>query len=289
MLDSLVQRFSGFMGSADRYEDAEIVLVGVPMDFTVSFRPGARLGPQKIRLVSDGLEEYSVYLDKDLCDKLYYDLGDISLPLGNVDHSLEIIEQVTRKLLQDGKFPMMLGGEHLVTYPIVRAFSQSYQDLVVLHFDAHADLRTDYSGEGNSHATVMRKVAELVGPNNIYQFGIRSGTRDEFEYARQNTNMFIERVIEPLREVLGELGDRPVYVTLDIDVVDPAYAPGTGTPEPGGCSSREIIEAMHELGRCRVVGFDLVEVNPVSDHSERTSLLAAKIVREAILSFGSRR
>lgn len=285
-MESLVERFTGFMGAAEKYEDSDIVLVGIPMDFTVSFRPGTRMGPQQIRSVSYGLEEYSVYLDKELSEKRYYDLGDISLPFGNVNHSLEIIEQVTRRLLKDKKFPIMIGGEHLVTYPIVKAFFDRYQDLVVVHFDAHADLRTDYIGEINSHATVMRKVADLVGPKNVYQFGIRSGTRDEFQYARNNTNIFVEGVIEPLREVVNQFGDRPVYITLDIDVVDPAYAPGTGTPEAGGCSSREIIQAIHELGDLKVVGFDLVEVSPVTDHSEITSLLAAKIIREAILSFG---
>jgi len=286
MLDSLVERYTGFMGAAEKYEEADIVLAGIPMDFTVSFRPGTRMGPQQIRSVSYGLEEYSIYLDKDLSEKRYYDLGDINLPFGNVEHSLEIIEQVTRLLLKDKKFPIMIGGEHLVTYPIVKAVIDRYPELVVVHFDAHADLRTDYAGESNSHATVMRKVAELIGPKNLYQFGIRSGTRDEFIYARENTNIFVERVIEPLREVVNQFGARPVYVTLDIDVVDPAYAPGTGTPEAGGCSSREIIQAIHELGASNVIGFDLVEVSPVTDHSERTALLAAKIIREAILSFG---
>lgn len=284
-MEWLVERFTGFMGAAEKYDDADLVIVGVPMDYTVSFRPGSRFGPQQIRTVSYGLEEYSVYLDKDLGDKRYYDLGDINLPCGNVVHSLEIIEKVAKRILKDKKFPIMIGGEHLVTYPIVKAVYELHQDLVVVHFDAHADLRTDYLGESNSHATVMRKVAEMIGPKNVYQFGIRSGTKDEFVYARENTNIYIERVLEPLREVIALLGDRPVYVTLDIDVVDPAFAPGTGTPEPGGCTSRDILTAIHELGRANVVGFDLVEVSPQSDLSERTALLAAKIIREAILLF----
>ncbi|HWI55353.1 MAG TPA: agmatinase, partial [Desulfobacteria bacterium] len=200
MLDSLVERFTGFMGATDNYEEADVVLVGMPMDFTVSFRPGTRMGPQQIRTVSYGLEEYSVYLDKDLSDKKYYDLGDMNLPFGNVNQSLAIIEQVTEQLLRDKKFPILMGGEHLVTYPIIKAFHRNYEDLVVVHFDAHADLRVDYIGETNSHATVMRKVAELIGPKNVYQFGIRSGTKDEFTWGRANTNLHIEKVIEPLRE-----------------------------------------------------------------------------------------
>ena len=285
MPESFVERFTGFMGGTEHYDEAEIALVGIPMDCTVSFRPGTRMGPQQIRTVSHGLEEYSVYLDKDLADAKYYDLGDINLPIGNVSECLKVIEKVTDSLLKDKKFPILIGGEHLVTYPIIRAFKHHYQDLVVLHFDAHADLRVDYLGESNSHATVMRKVAELVGPQNLFQFGIRSGTKEEFAWGRKNTNMFVERVIEPLREVVPQLGNRPVYVSLDIDVVDPAYAPGTGTPEAGGCSSREIIQAIHELGAANVVGFDLVEVSPIKDQSERTALLGAKIIREAILSF----
>jgi agmatinase len=285
MFDSLVERFTGFMGATENYEEADIALVGIPMDFTVSFRPGTRMGPQQIRTVSYGIEEYSVYLDKDLADKSYFDLGDMNLPFGNVEGSLTVIENVTRRMLADKKFPILLGGEHLVTYPIIRAFKEQYQDLVVIHFDAHADLRLDYAGEPNSHATVMRKVAQMIEPKNLYQFGIRSGTSDEFQYAKENTNMFIDRVIEPLKQVIPTLGQRPVYVSLDIDVVDPAYAPGTGTPEAGGCSSREIIEAIHELGAANIVGFDLVEVSPATDQSERTSLLAAKIIRAAILAF----
>ena len=284
-MNSMVNRVTKFLGAIDSYEKADTVLVGMPMDYTVSFRPGTRMGPQQIRTVSYGLEMYSVYLDKDLQDQRYYDLGDMILPFGNVSKSLEVIETVTRKLLMDRKFPVMIGGEHLVTYPIVKAFVDQYRDLVVVHFDAHADLRTEFFGEENSHATVMRKVAELIGPRNLYQFGIRSGIKEEFLYAQENTNTYIDQVIEPLQKVIPQLGERPVYVTLDIDVVDPAYAPGTGTPEAGGCSSREIIQAIHELGVTNVVGFDLVEVSPITDQSERTALLAAKIIREAILSF----
>jgi agmatinase len=284
-LDNLVERYSNFMGSASSYEEADTVIVGIPMDFTVSFRPGTRLGPQAVRNVSHGLEEYSVYADKDLADYSFYDWGDVNLPMGNVPASLDRIGEVTARVLADGKFPVMIGGEHLVTYPIIREMVKKYPDLAVVHFDAHADLRQDYLGEVNSHATVMRKVCELVGGKNLYQFGIRSGTRDEFRFARENTNIFVGKVLKPLRQVLPRLAGKPVYVSLDIDVVDPAFAPGTGTVEPGGCTSREIIEAVLLLGQLQVVGFDIVEVSPVFDQSERTALLAAKLIREAVLAF----
>ncbi|CAA7599940.1 agmatinase [Acididesulfobacillus acetoxydans] len=284
-LSELVDAPGIFMGADAPYEEAKAVILGIPMDFTVSFRPGARLGPLSIRNVSAGIEEYSVYQDKDLADCVYRDLGDLSLPCGNVQRSLQIIEKACHILLADGKFPIFLGGEHLVSYPLLRSFRQQYPDLRVLHFDAHADLREDYLGERDSHATVMRQVAGLFAEKRLYQFGIRSGTKEEFAFAREHTYMHIDEVLGPLKETLAELTGYPLYVTLDIDVVDPAYAPGTGTQEPGGCTSREILTALRSLAGQKVVGFDLVEVLPALDASERTALLAAKIVREVILAF----
>jgi agmatinase len=279
------ERSFGFMGAIDNYQEADVVLLGIPMDFTVSYRSGSRMGPQSIRNVSVGLEEYSFYLKKSLCAKKYYDCGDLILPWGNVSRSLIIIKKSAQKLFQDDKFPIFIGGEHLVSYPLIEAAYEKHPDLVVIHFDAHADLRMDYLGEQNSHASVIRRVVELLGGENVFQFGIRSGDESEFIFAKDNTNMFPEEVVKPLKQVIPRLKDRPVYVTLDIDVIDPAFAPGTGTPEPGGCSSREIIECIHLLGGVRVIGFDLVEVLPTSDLSERTALLGAKLIREAILAF----
>lgn len=284
-LEQLIEKPGIYIGGETAYEEADAIILGIPMDYTVSFRPGTRMGPLSIRNVSIGIEEYSVYLDRDLGDYAYCDLGDLTLPFGNVEKSLEIIEKASRQVLEDGKFPIFLGGEHLVTYPLIKPFIEKYSDLVVVHFDAHADLRTEFFGESNSHATVIRKVAEMLGPKRVYQFGIRSGIREEFLFARENTHLVVEEVLEPLKAVLPELKGKPVYVTLDIDVVDPAHAPGTGTQEAGGCTSKEIIKALHALGDLNVVGFDLVEVSPAMDSSERTALLAAKLVREAILSF----
>jgi agmatinase len=152
--------------------------------------------------------------------------------------------------------------------------ASKYPDLVVFHFDAHADLRRDYIGEKQSHATVMRYVSELLGDKKVYQFGIRSGTKEEFEYAKEHTNMYVDQIIEPLTQLVANWDSRPVYVSIDIDVVDPAYAPGTGTPEPGGCSSKDIIKALLMLSRLPIVGIDIVEVLPMIDQSQRTALLA---------------
>lgn len=281
----LLEKNTDFMGATDDYQASGLVIIGAPMDFTVSFRPGTRFGPQHIRRVSYGLEEYSFHLNKDLNDYCYYDAGDISLPYGNVRESLSRISQVVAGTWGAGKFPLLLGGEHLISLAVLREAIRIYPDLAVVVFDAHADLRYEYMGEEYSHATVMRRVVEIIGGKNLYQFGIRSGTKEEFSFAGENTNMYIDEVLAPLQEVLPQLKGRPVYVSLDIDVLDPAYAPGTGTAEPGGCTAREMLKAVHLLADLDVIGFDLVEVSPLYDLSEQTVLLAAKIVREAILSF----
>lgn len=286
MLSKLTQKCGSFMGSRETYRDSSLVIVGAPMDFTVSFRPGTRNGPAEIRNVSEGLEEFSFDLKLDLADKYFFDSGDILLPYGNIEKSLECIEQAVGTIVKDGKKPLLLGGEHLVSLPAVKKVSEIYPELVVLHFDAHADLRDVYLEEELSHATVMRRISEVVGGKRIFQLGIRSGTREEFEWGCRNTRMYPGKVLEPLNRIVNEIKGVPVYITLDIDVVDPAYAPGTGTPEPGGCSPQEIIKSLHLLKDLNVVGMDLVEVCPVYDQSQITALLAAKLVRDAILLFG---
>lgn len=276
-----------FMGSTEKYEDASVVMVGVPMDFTCSFRPGTRFGPQKIREVSIGIEEYSVYMDNSLEDFSYFDSGDLDLPIGNVEKSLEMIGQAAKEVLEDNKFPLFIGGEHLISVPVIKEVHKKYGDeLIIIHFDAHADLREGYLGCPNSHASAVRRLVDFMPGKNIYQFGIRSGTREEFEYAKANTNMYKLEVLEPLKAVVDKFRGKPVYFTLDIDVVDPAYVNGTGTPEPGGISSKELIQALSVIKDLNIVGFDLVEVSPHYDQSDRTALLAAKIIRDMILIVG---
>jgi agmatinase len=283
------EKYSGnvFIASSSDYETAQAVIYGMPMDYTVSFRPGARFGPPRIREVSLGLEEYSPYLDRALDELQYYDAGDIPLPFGNAARSLEIIGEYVRGLLADKKFPLGLGGEHLVSWPVIREMASKYPDLALIHIDAHADLREQYEGEPLSHSTPIRKAAELIGGVNVYQFGIRSGTKEEFRYARENINLYPFEVLEPLQKVLPTLGNRPVYVTVDIDVLDPSAAPGTGTAEAGGITSKELLAAIHAIARSavQVVGADIVEVAPIYDPSEQTPIVAAKLVREMLLGF----
>jgi agmatinase len=284
------EAYSGnvFIKSHPNFEESQVVLYGMPMDWTVSYRPGSRFGPARIREVSIGLEEYSAYLDRELDEVKYFDAGDIPLPFGNAQRSLDLIEEFVDQVLDAGKFPLGMGGEHLVSWPVMKAVYKKYPDLAIIHFDAHTDLRENYEGEPLSHSTPIRKIAELIGPKNVYSFGIRSGMKEEFEWAKQN-GMHISKfeVLEPLKEILPSLAGRPVYVTIDIDVLDPAHAPGTGTVDCGGITSRELLASIHEIARSevKVVGGDLVEVAPIYDSSEQTANTASKLIREMLLGW----
>jgi agmatinase len=277
-----------FQGSEERIDKANIVIIGAPMDWTATFRPGSRFGPQRIRSVSEVLEEYSIQLKRNLDQVAFYDVGDLVLPFGDVKGSLKIIEEAAAYLYSIDKIPFFLGGEHLVTLPILQAASRSYPDLHILHFDAHADLRSQYMGMEYSHSTVMRRSLEEAEGTKLFQFGIRSGIQEEIEYAKDRVKTYSVDFQDALEETLNEVTGRPVYITLDIDVVDPAYAPGTGTPEPGGTSSRELLEALYLMDTMdlNIVGFDLVEVAPPYDMSDITSVLAARILREMLLIVG---
>lgn len=284
------EAYSGnvFIKSHPNYEESTAVLYGMPMDWTVSYRPGSRFGPTRIREVSIGLEEYSPYLDRELEEVKYFDAGDIPLPFGNPQKSLDMIEEYVGKVLADGKFPLGMGGEHLVSWGVFQAMYKKYPDLAIIHMDAHTDLRDDYEGEPLSHSTPIKKVANLIGPTNVYSFGIRSGMKEEFQWAKE-VGMHISKfeVLEPLKEILPTLAGRPVYVTIDIDVLDPAHAPGTGTVDAGGITSKELLASIHEIARSQVnvVGADLVEVAPIYDSSEQTANTASKLIREMILGW----
>ncbi|WP_246944543.1 agmatinase [Bacillus pinisoli] len=284
------EAYSGnvFIKSHSNFEESSVVLYGMPMDWTVSYRPGSRFGPARIREVSIGLEEYSAYLDRELDELNYFDAGDIPLPFGNPQKSLDMIEEFVDKVLAEGKYPLGMGGEHLVSWPVIKAMYKKYPDLAIIHMDAHTDLREDYEGEPLSHSTPIRKAADLIGPENVFSFGIRSGMKEEFQWAKQ-VGMHISKfeVLEPLKEVLPKLAGRPVYVTIDIDVLDPAHAPGTGTVDAGGITSKELLASIHEIAHSdvNVVGSDLVEVAPIYDHSEQTANTASKIIREMLLGW----
>lgn len=278
---SKADRFLGFNADLDQ---AQWVYFGIPMDFTASFQPGSRFAPGRVREASYAIETYSLAQNRDLEDLAVVDAGDIELPFGNVRESLSRIEDTAGWVLDRGQKFLALGGEHLVTLPLIQAMVRRIPDLAVIHFDAHADLRDEYLGERLSHATVLRRVSECLRPKHLYQFGIRSATRDEVAYAREAVHFHPHEVLAPLTRCLDELKGRPVYVTIDIDVIDPAFMPGTGTPEPGGISSAEALEAVRLFQHLDIVGMDLVETMPASDLSQRSAVLAAKLVRESMLA-----
>ena len=281
----LMEQKAVFMAASNKLEQCEKVLLGIPFDATTSFRPGTRLAPYRIREVSEGIEEYSMYQDKSLETLDFYDAGDIILPFGNVSKCLQRIEKVCERFVSRGQKVFSMGGEHLVSWPLIKAYHKYYPDLMVVQLDAHADLRGDYLGESLSHAAVMRLAAELLGPHRVFQMGIRSCTRDELSYAYKNTQLYADVLLDVVAEVKEKIQGRPVYFTLDIDVIDPAYAPGTGTPEAGGFSSREVLQLMLELKSLNIVGFDVVEISPPYDAADITAILGAKIIREALLAY----
>ena len=272
-----------FIGCDSEYDESKIVIFGAPFDGTTSYRPGTRFAASAMRSESIGIETYSPYQDKDLLECRLFDGGDLELVFGNAPKSLAMISDFTAQILADGKIPCMLGGEHLVTLGAVRAALEKYPDLQIIHFDAHADLREDYLGETLSHATVMRRIWELVGDGRIHQFGIRSGERAEFAFAKEHTflNKFDLNGTQRLRETLG---DKPVYVTIDLDVLDSSVFPGTGTPEAGGVSFAALLQAVMDLAGLSVVAFDVNELSPMLDSSGASTAAACKLLRELILS-----
>ena len=266
------------------WEEAKTVLFGAPFDSTTSFRPGTRFGPGAIRHESFGLESYSPYQDKDLLDAAVLDSGDLELCLGDSAKALAQIEERAAQILEGGKRPFLLGGEHLVTLGAFRAVRARYPEVHILHFDAHADLRQDYLGAPLSHACVLRRCWELVGDGRIFQFGIRSGDREEFRWGAEHvtTHRFD---LEGLEEVLDKLSGKPVYFTLDLDVLDPSVFPGTGTPEPGGVSFDTLRRAVTLVcERLNIVGCDVNELSPAYDPTGASTAVAGKIVREMLLA-----
>ena len=274
-----------FIGCKSSFEEASIVLYGAPFDSTTSFRPGARFGPSAMRHESFGLETYSPYQDKDLIDISVFDSGDLELCFGSSEIALSDIQKRAEEILKAGKFPLLLGGEHLVTLGAVRAAAAKYPDLHIIHFDAHADLRDDYLGAKLSHACVLRRCHEIVGDGHIHQFCIRSGEREEFQFASRHTD-FHPFTFEGLGETVRELKEKqvPVYFTIDLDCMDPSVFPGTGTPEAGGVSFLELLKAIRIVSQTNVVGADVNELAPMLDTSGVSTATACKVLRELLLA-----
>ena len=274
-----------FIGCESSFEEASIVLYGAPFDSTTSFRLGARFGPSAMRHESFGLETYSPYQDRDLMDIRVFDSGDLELCFGSSEMALSDIEKRAEEILNAGKFPLLLGGEHLVTLAAVRAAAAKYPDLHIIHFDAHADLRDDYLGAKLSHACVLRRCHEILGDDHIHQFCIRSGEREEFQFARKHTD-FHPFTFDGLEETVKELKEKqaPVYFTIDLDCLDPSVFPGTGTPEAGGVSFMELLQAIRTVSQVNLVGADVNELAPMLDASGVSTATACKVLRELLLA-----
>lgn len=273
-----------FIGCDAEYADSKMVIFGAPYDSTTSFRPGTRFASSAIRNESFGIETYSPYLDKDLEDVSIFDAGDIELPFGDTKATLKMLENMYRKISDDGKFPLMIGGEHSITSGPVKAMLEKYPDLHLIQFDAHTDLREDYLGVKESHASVIKRCWDMLGDGRIFQFGIRSGQKEEFEWAKKHTHLQ-KFNFDGLEDVVEKLKGKPVFFTLDLDVLDPSEFPGTGTPEAGGVRFMELLEAIKKISVLNIVAADMNELSPIYDQSGQSTALACKILREMMLLF----
>ncbi len=272
-----------FLEFDKKYKKSTAVLFGAPFDGTTSFKPGARFAPSAMREDSYALESYSPYLDKDLKELNLFDAGDLELPFGDKKKTLKKIEKFVSKIVKDNKKPIMIGGEHLVSLACIKALTKKYDDLHIIHFDAHTDLRNDYLGEKLSHATVMRRIHNIVGDDKIYQFCIRSGLKEEFEWAKKHTHLE-KFTANTLNSTIEKLKNKPVYLTIDLDVLDPSVFSGTGTPEAGGISFSYLMSCIYAIKELNnIVGFDLVELSPKYDQSGVSTATACKILRELTL------
>jgi agmatinase len=269
---------SGFMGSGGDEGTAGITLLACPLDATSSFRGGTRFAPDSIRKASWTLETYSPYLKRDLDDVHFYDAGNLELRPGDLEYSLGVIEDAVTELVEGGKKVLILGGEHLITYPVLRAVKKGFTDVQIVHFDAHCDLRDDYEGQKLSHATVMKRVKELGG-SEVFQIGIRSGTRQEFEE--------LASVDSPASLATRLDRNKATYITFDLDVFDPSLVPGVTTPEPGGLTFNEVMAYVSVLTEMNIIGADIVELAPDYDATFVSSIAAAKVAREILMLLDS--
>lgn len=279
-----------FLFANSEKEDADVCILGMPFDSTTCFKPGTRFGPGAIRDAFCNLEFYSMALERNIGDIKIFDAGNINFHTNPQNVTSEIyigIKDLLKTNNDNNKFIVGLGGEHTVSYGIVKAMKEIYKDIAIIHFDAHADLRTEYNSEKFSHACVMNLIGGEVGFENIYQFGIRSCDEEELKVAKKTNFYPLHKYeVDKILEILDELSiQKKVYLTIDIDVLDPAFAPGVGTPEPGGISSTDMFKILNSLKNFEIVGFDVVEVNPMVDMNGITAMAAAKIIREGILNF----
>jgi len=273
-----------FISAKASFEEGKIVILGCPYDGSASFRPGARFGPSAIRKASWGIETYSPYFGRDLTQLSLHDMGDLELPLGEKKTSLDLIRKALHAVLSAKKFPVVLGGDHLITLPTLEEILRVHPNLHLLQLDAHTDLREEYLGDTLNHSTVIKRLVGRLGRGRLLQVGIRSGTEEEFKLASKMRTI-VSPDLRSLRTMVKRLKNDPVYITLDLDVIDPSLLPGVGTPEPGGFTFQGFISILKELQQLHVIGFDIVELTPDYDPTHVSSVTASVILREMILAF----
>jgi len=264
-----------------------IVVFGIPFEGRVNLRKGAQAGPRDLRLASDSIETYSALLGRDLEDLLLCDLGDCELPADAAPRvQLDAARDEIGRWWHPALRPFMLGGDHTATVPVIEAIAPALPELRILQLDAHPDTREEFLGERYNYASAIARVMDVVPADRVYQVGMRTGSREEFEHRRPNFfPVMAGHPLDVIRRLLPELQGYPLYVTIDVDVLDPAHAPGTGSPEPGGLSVPELIEIVRVLGAASVIVGDLVEVAHAWDPTARTGIAASWVIREALLAW----
>jgi len=275
---------STLCGCGADYENSIIVLFGAPFESRTIHRGGVAKAPSAIRYASANIETFSPYLRTDMRDVNIFDAGDLDISSKEVITAIDAVESFCGKIHDDGKTPVMMGGEHIMTCGAVRAAAARWPELAVLQFDAHTDLKRDYRGETFSGCTLMRRVWDILGDGRIYQFGVRSGSREEFEWSSEHTRIETGSA-NSIDSCAEAVMSRPIYITVDLDVIDPAELPATGTPEAGGMSFRALYDALLSLRGLDVVGFDICELYPPYDTTGASTSLAAKLLREMLIAF----
>ncbi|MEM4234199.1 MAG: agmatinase [Candidatus Methanomethylicaceae archaeon] len=279
-VDDLSKHFGGFKRG---YSESDFILFGVPFDSTSSFRPGSRFGPAAIREASANIETWSWRTGMDFEEVKLHDLGDLAVVHGDAAETVRRVKETTEDIILSKKIPVMLGGEHIITLGALRGF----KDAAVVSFDAHFDMRDEYLSNKLSHACVMRRALEELGVRNVVIVGARASYRDEIEFLKKSGVNYIssQQIMRVgakeagawLKKILAD--SKKVYISVDMDVLDPAFAPGVGNPEPEGITTSTLLDLIEEVIDDRIAGFDVVEVSPAYD-SGATAVTASKIIYE---------
>lgn len=279
-----------FSGYKSNLEFSKYVAFGAPHDMTTCYRPGTRFGPPAIREASLNIETYSYFSQRDMSEVRINDIGDIFLT-GNHRERLKQIETVLKKITSEwNKIPIMFGGEHSITIPVREVFND---DVLFVIFDAHGDLREQYLDEPYSHASMTKRLLDVINPDQILQVGIRAQSLEEIEFVKENPDLIqlssldihrngFDWTMENFKDKIDQFDK--IYISVDIDGYDPCYAPGTGTPEAMGLNPYLVFSLVHQIKNEKIIGVDINEVNPSFDSAGITSILAAKTLFEILLT-----